>query len=113
MRITPFYNSRRTVCKLTVEEWLFNLLLGVMLPTFINTMLALFDKSSGKIFFLFLPIVLAADFLIIYVKSREDNYFQVWFANRRIKDKLEGSYENLTPVTTLKDSNEKLLSPKG
>ena len=100
-KITPFYSNKRTVGKLTFEEWMFTLFAGFVLQSFINSILYFFSLKTGLIYVGFFLFTIITDIFLIVIKGKEENFLNVFIANFKIPEKIEGSFPSRSPVTRL------------
>ena len=106
MQITPLHSPEPTFLRLTKFEWAIFFLVGVFIPLFLQSLLALFGVNTR------LPILIcgltALTFaVVLYMcKEREQDFLMTFFVNRIIPDVLEGTYYQIPPARRESDGKE-------
>lgn len=108
MKIIPLHSAEPTFLKLSRFEWGISLFFALLVPLFLESILACFGVMTAAPLYVGLLLVAAADGLVVYAKSKEQDFMMTWIANKRIPDSLVGVHPMpFEPFTaTLEDSRE-------
>ena len=92
MKIIPLHSAEPTFLKLSRFEWGVSLFFALLIPLFVQSILAFFGVMTALPLYLGLGLVALADAAIVYAKSREQDFLLTWIANARIPDSVVGTH---------------------
>lgn len=92
MKIIPLHSAEPTFLKLSRFEWGVSLFFALLVPLFIQSLLALFGVITALPLYVGLGLVAVADFVVVYAKSKEQDFLQTWLGNARIPDSIVGTH---------------------
>lgn len=92
MKIIPLHSAEPTFLRLNRFEWGISLFFALLVPLFIQSLLAFFAVVTAVPLYVGLGLVAAADAGIVYAKSKEQDFLQTWLANARIPDSVVGTH---------------------
>lgn len=106
MQITPLHSPEPTFLRLTKFEWAVFFLVGMFIPLFLQSLLALFSINTH------FPILICglsalAFAMVLYIcKDKEQDFLMTFFINQLIPDVMEGAYYQIPPVRRESDGQE-------
>ena len=92
MKIIPLHSAEPTFLKLNRFEWGVSLLFALLVPLFLQSILALFGILTALPLYLGVGLVALVDGVVIHAKSKEQDFLQTWYLNRKIPDSLVGTH---------------------
>lgn len=107
MKIIPLHSAEPTFLRLSRFEWGASLFFALLVPLFIQSVLACFGILTSTPLLLGLGLVAIADSLVVYAKSKEQDFLMTWIGNARIPDTIVGVHTlPIVPFTDLKHFEE-------
>lgn len=107
MKIIPLHSAEPTFLKLNRFEWGVSLFFALLVPLFLQSLLALFGVVTAVPLYVGLSLVALADSGVVYAKSKEQDFLQTWIGNGRIPDFIVGTHRMphapFTPRPLLKE----------
>jgi hypothetical protein len=92
MKIIPLHSAEPTFLRLSRFEWGVSLFFALLIPLFLQSLLALFGIVTAVPLYVGLSLVALADLGVVYAKSKEQDFLQTWIGNVRIPDSLVGTH---------------------
>ena len=92
MKIIPLHSAEPTFLKLNRFEWGVSLFFALLVPLFIQSILAFFGVATAVPLYVGLGLVALADFGVVYAKSKEQDFLQTWTLNSRIPNSIVGTH---------------------
>ena len=90
MKIIPLHSAEPTFLKLSRFEWGVSLFFALLVPLFIQSILACFGVMTSLPLIVGLVLVVLFDAVVVYAKSKEQDFLMTWMGNARIPDTLVG-----------------------
>ena len=107
MKIIPLHSAEPTFLRLSRFEWGVSLFFALLVPLFIQATLACFSILTTAPLYIGMALVGVADSLIVYAKSKEQDFLITWIGNSRIPDSLIGVHPvPFGPLTSIKEFQE-------
>jgi hypothetical protein len=109
MKIIPLHSAEPTFLRLSRFEWGVSLFFALLVPLFIQATLALFSILTSAPLYIGIALVGFADAIIVYAKSKEQDFLITWIGNARIPDSLVCVHPvPYGPILPLRDSKEEI-----
>ncbi len=93
MKIIPLHSAEPTFLKLNRFEWGVSLFFALLIPLFLQSVLAIFGIITAWPLYIGLCLVASVDVVIIHAKSREQDFLVTWYYNRAIPDSIVGKHQ--------------------
>ena len=107
MKIIPLHSAEPTFLRLSRFEWGVSLFFALLVPMFIQATLACFSILTSVPLCIGMIVVSVADSLIVYAKSKEQDFLTTWIGNSRIPDSIIGVHPvPYGPILPIKDPKE-------
>jgi hypothetical protein len=92
MKIIPLHSAEPTFLKLSRFEWGVSMFFALLVPLFLQSILACFSIMTSAPVYIGLLAVGAADVLVVYAKSKEQDFLMTLIGNARIPDSVIGMH---------------------
>lgn len=92
MKIIPLHSAEPTFLKLNRFEWGVSLFFALLVPLFLQSILAIFGVVTALPLMVGLGLVALVDAVLIHAKSKEQDFLVTWYYNRAIPDSLVGTH---------------------
>jgi hypothetical protein len=107
MKIIPLHSAEPTFLRLSRFEWGVSLFFALLVPLFIQATLACFSILTSVPLYIGMALVGVADSLIVFAKSKEQDFLITWMGNARIPDSIVGVHPvPYSSMIQIKDSTE-------
>ena len=90
MKIIPLHSAEPTFLKLSRFEWGISLFFALLVPLFIESILACFGVLTSAPLLVGLFVIAAADTVVVYAKSKEQDFLMTLIGNARVPDSVVG-----------------------
>lgn len=90
MKIIPLHSAEPTFLRLSRFEWGVSLFFALLIPLFIQSIMACFGIVTAWPLYIGLMLVALADAVVVYAKSKEQDFLMTWIANARLPDSVVG-----------------------
>lgn len=109
MKIIPLHSAEPTFLRLSRFEWGVSLFFALLVPLFIQAALALFSILTSAPLYIGMAVVGVADFLVVYAKSKEQDFLITWMGNARIPDSIVGVHPlPYGPILPIREPKERI-----
>lgn len=92
MKIIPLHSAEPTFLKLSKIEWGISALFALLIPLFMQSILALLGYFTSLPLLLSVLLVVGVDMLIVYAKSKEQDFFSTVLSNHKIPGVVRGIF---------------------
>ena len=93
MKIIPLHSAEPTFLRLSRFEWGVSLFFALLVPLFLQSILAVFGVKTAIPLALSACLVAAADVAVVYAKGKEQDFLMTFIHNARIPDCLIGTHK--------------------
>lgn len=92
MKIIPLHSAEPTFLKLTKIEWGISALFALLIPLFLQSICALMGIFTSIPILVSAVLVLGVDIMLVYAKSKEQDFFMTLLNNRKIPNVVRGTF---------------------
>ncbi len=107
MKIIPLHSAEPTFLKLSKIEWGISGMFALIIPLFIQSVLALMGYITSIPLLISVLLVIGVDVLIVYAKSKEQDFFFTLLNNQKIPSVLRGVFPTTLTKRALPGGLEK------